>query len=712
MLTFAIKKKRTPSIAPKRHAPTVSPMSHSLHLKQAKVRHILRGPTLQPKLKIGQPDDKYEQEADRVADEVMRMPEPGVQRQVEPEEEKEEEEETLQPKPLANQITPLVQVQRQEEPEETPQTKPLAEQITPLVQRQVEPEEEEPIQTKLIDDAQVQRQEEEEEPIMTKGITGSAYKIRNDLSARLNLSRSGGQPLPETDRSFMERRFGVDFSSVRVHTDSNAAQISREINAQAFTYGRDIYFGEWRYRPGTLAGKKLLAHELTHVAQQGGKLLKRVQMKKTITIKRDIDIGNSNCCVPNQTSCCTLGKASIDGQDVGYTLELSNCNNQRNVSRIPPGTYPTTEENHSHFKYCLRLDGVCGRSGILIHAGNSPKDTTGCILPGKTRKTKSCWVSQSRDALKHYKKIINSDTTIETVIQLKFRNKNDFKNIRFPIIQRHGKHSSLTTPLQKYLHTLQHAKKTQKQWQGGLIKNAKFLSFPIVRGIHSELKTRLNIAENHFKTKYPNLSDTQIINNIGIYRITGLRKPGTAVSGSKISYHAFGLAIDVNYKGNPFIARSKTVANIIKRATLLVLGKEINIRIRPPSGYTISQLVERYKKASDALKKYFNFRSNSASLTNRLSKLSSGLKSELIKKSLPTDTTGWLKLIKADYTNTTLQKEFASRDPASGFIDLKKELVVALVSHAGLLWGGQYRTGKDFMHFDWRKGTIKNKYRV
>ena len=85
MLTFAIKKKRTPSIAPKRHAPTVSPMSHSLHLQQAKVRHILRGPTLQPKLTIGQPNDKYEQEADRVADQVMRMPEPGVQRQVEPE---------------------------------------------------------------------------------------------------------------------------------------------------------------------------------------------------------------------------------------------------------------------------------------------------------------------------------------------------------------------------------------------------------------------------------------------------------------------------------------------------------------------------------------------------------------------------------------------------------------------------------------------------
>jgi len=104
MLTFAIKKKRTPSIAPKRHASTVSPMTHSMHLQQANVRHILRGPTLQPKLTIGQPNDKYEQEADRVTDEVMRMPEPGVQRQIEPEE---EEEEMLQAKQLGGQ-TPRI----------------------------------------------------------------------------------------------------------------------------------------------------------------------------------------------------------------------------------------------------------------------------------------------------------------------------------------------------------------------------------------------------------------------------------------------------------------------------------------------------------------------------------------------------------------------------------------------------------------------------
>ena len=283
MLTFAIKKKRTPSIAPKRHAPTVSPMSHSLHLQQAKVRHILRSPTLQAKLTIGQPNDKYEQEADRMADEVMRMPESRLQRQVEPEE---EEEETLQTKPLAGQITSLVQVQRQEEPEEeeeeeeTLQVKPLAEQITPLIQRQVEPEEEEeeePIQAKLSDGAQVQRQEEkpeeekeekEEEPIQTKQVSTHTLAVTPNLASRIQSLRGSGQPLPESVRNFFEPRFGYDFSQVRVHTNSNAVQINRELNAQAFTHRTDIYFGTGRYNTGTSSGKRLLAHELTHVVQQ------------------------------------------------------------------------------------------------------------------------------------------------------------------------------------------------------------------------------------------------------------------------------------------------------------------------------------------------------------------------------------------------------------------------------------------------------------
>jgi hypothetical protein len=207
---------------------------------------------LQAKLRIGQPGDVYEQEADRVADTVMRMPEPGVQRQVEPEE---EEEETLQPKPLASQITPLVQVQRQEEPEEeeeeTFNAKPLAEEITPLVQRQVEPE-------------------EEEEEIQPKSLDGAAPEVTPEMGRDIQSIKGKGQPLSASERAFFEPRFGADFGDVRVHSDARAAHVAQSVNARAFTLGQDVVFGAAQYAPESSTGQRLMAHELTHVVQQIG----------------------------------------------------------------------------------------------------------------------------------------------------------------------------------------------------------------------------------------------------------------------------------------------------------------------------------------------------------------------------------------------------------------------------------------------------------
>jgi hypothetical protein len=87
-----------------------------------------------------------------------------------------------------------------------------------------------------------------------------------DLESRLNSSKGGGSPLGDTVRSFMEPRVGADFSNVRVHTDSTAVQMNRELGAQAFTHGSDVYFGAGK-APGN---NELTAHELTHVVQQTG----------------------------------------------------------------------------------------------------------------------------------------------------------------------------------------------------------------------------------------------------------------------------------------------------------------------------------------------------------------------------------------------------------------------------------------------------------
>lgn len=187
---------------------------------------------IQPKLRIGAPNDRYEQEADRVADRVMRMPEPSVQRQAECS------------GPTCN------------EEEEQIQTKSIGDQITPLIQRQEEPEEEE--------------ESEEEEPVQAKALPNKSPPVTTHLHHQIQSMKGGGQSLSQSNREFFEPRFGRDFGSVRVHTGAKAAETAKSINARAFTIGKDIVFGGGQFSPATTTGRRLLAHELSHVIQQGG----------------------------------------------------------------------------------------------------------------------------------------------------------------------------------------------------------------------------------------------------------------------------------------------------------------------------------------------------------------------------------------------------------------------------------------------------------
>ena len=185
------------------------------------IRQILGRPNLQPKLTVGAPHDVHEQEADRVAEAVMRMPDDAVARQP-------LEEELLQPKTTDQ------------------------EACCPDLQRQVEEEEEEFLQPK--------RQGRE------------AVAVGPDLEREIQVSQGNGQPLPQGSRSFFEPRMGLDFSDVQVHTGAQAAEWTHRLNARAFTLGSDIYFGAGQFAPQTSAGKRLLAHELTHTVQQKGPL--------------------------------------------------------------------------------------------------------------------------------------------------------------------------------------------------------------------------------------------------------------------------------------------------------------------------------------------------------------------------------------------------------------------------------------------------------
>jgi hypothetical protein len=208
---------------------------------------------IQRKLVVCPSNDLHEQEADRVAGDVVSASYTPLQR--------EDGEESLQTKSLADSITPLVQRQSEDVEEEEVQTKRL-------VQRQaLEEEEEEEVQAKR----QIQRQENDEEEVQAKSTAGGgAFSPGMDFETELNTQRGSGQPLPGDTRRFMEGRFGADFGGVRVHIGSHASQLNRAVSAQAFTQGRDIFMGEGKYNPGSEEGRRLLAHELTHVVQQGG----------------------------------------------------------------------------------------------------------------------------------------------------------------------------------------------------------------------------------------------------------------------------------------------------------------------------------------------------------------------------------------------------------------------------------------------------------
>ncbi|HEX6710723.1 MAG TPA: DUF4157 domain-containing protein, partial [Rubrobacter sp.] len=146
-------------------------------------------PGVQTQLRVNAPGDAYEQEADRVAERVMRMPRAQLQRD------------------LAGGGRGA------------------------------------------------------EQPAGGSGMTEAPPVVHQVLS-------SPGLPLDESTRAFFAPRFGRDFGNVRVHTDAAAARSARAVDALAYTIGRDIVFGSGKYEPGTDNGRRLLAHELTHVAQQ------------------------------------------------------------------------------------------------------------------------------------------------------------------------------------------------------------------------------------------------------------------------------------------------------------------------------------------------------------------------------------------------------------------------------------------------------------
>jgi hypothetical protein len=184
---------------------------------------FVASPRIQPKLEIGAANDHFEQEADRVADEVMSSPDAAVGASVTG--------------------------------------------TAPTVQRACD------------------KCSKEDEKIRGKAEAGG-LAASAAVSGQLAKARGAGASLPDATRAFFEPRYGRDLSNVRVHTDERAQGMAKELRAKAFTVGDDIFFNAGRYAPNSSGGRRLLAHELTHVIQQsGGK--PRIQREPDATLAKE-----------------------------------------------------------------------------------------------------------------------------------------------------------------------------------------------------------------------------------------------------------------------------------------------------------------------------------------------------------------------------------------------------------------------------------------
>jgi hypothetical protein len=235
----ALKQAAKPNIDTKIKNPIIQMQRH---IGNQAIQKILQSKVMQTKLSVSEPGDKYEQEADHVADQVMRMPDSQVQQATE------EEEKKLQTKV----ITPFSIMQR----------------------------------TPLIDD--------EEKPLQAKETSTSTFQVDSGTESSINNMHGSGQPLSASDRDYFEPRFGYDFSNVKVHTDPQAAELAQAVNAKAFTLGQDVVFGAGQYAPESEDGKWLIAHELTHVVQQGSDLVRRMHNTQIQCTPDEIEFNNRN----------------------------------------------------------------------------------------------------------------------------------------------------------------------------------------------------------------------------------------------------------------------------------------------------------------------------------------------------------------------------------------------------------------------------------
>ncbi|MCB0632231.1 MAG: DUF4157 domain-containing protein [Lewinella sp.] len=293
--------------------------------------------SIQTKLTVNRPGDKYEREADRIASQIMHKPEghfhpsgvafPGIQRSC-----------------SCGGSCPKCRAGREEQLSKT--------------------------------------------PLMRKFVHSGEGGASPALAGKLHASKHRGNPLPQAVNQSMSRAMGSDFSRVRVHTDTKAAQMNREVHAKAFTHGSDIYFNQGQYQPHTGEGKRLLAHELVHVVQQSGMQTGAEHIQRQSS--QEPSFLPTSC--ENIIATKTYSRGNNDGVECQYetariTVDLIAdpcvCNNGTST------TFPLFV-NYSAVLQGKRFTGgtipnPSGTGTIQEQEGQASAIATGVITPGRSR---------------------------------------------------------------------------------------------------------------------------------------------------------------------------------------------------------------------------------------------------------------------------------------------------------------------------------------
>ena len=226
--------------------PAANDKLNKLARKSSDEKPLQKKPYVQTKLSVSTPGDSHEQEADRVADEVVSRS-------------------AANNAATSNSVLP-----GSSQPEKTlGNAQSLQTKISRVPEESIAKMDDE---TESVSDTS---------PDTESTSSESENTVSAEVEQQIESLKGNGSQLPDDVRSEMESQFSHDFSSVCIHNDAAADALCKQLSARAFTVGNDIFFASGEYAPTTQEGKRLLAHELTHVVQQGSGVTRQVMREVT-----------------------------------------------------------------------------------------------------------------------------------------------------------------------------------------------------------------------------------------------------------------------------------------------------------------------------------------------------------------------------------------------------------------------------------------------